>query len=102
MSTVPQKSGRFETLATALPRASNVMLILHEECSARIAVPAERLFDQLDDPTRLTAHMSTRSWRMGWGRMDTLLDDLGGRAVGSHIIVRGRAFAAPVGGACTR
>ena len=92
MSTVPQKTGPFETPATALPHISNATLTLHEESNARIAVPAERLFDQLDDPTRLTAHMSTRSWRMGWGKMDTALDDRGGRAVGSHIIVRGRIF----------
>jgi hypothetical protein len=36
--------------------------------------------------------MSKRSWKMGWGKMETILDDQGGRAVGSHIVLRGRVF----------
>jgi len=64
----------------------------HEEYSAPINAPAERVFDRLDDQTRLTEHMSTRSWKMGWGKMDTMLDAQQGRAVGSHIVIRGRVF----------
>ena len=53
---------------------------------------AERIFDLLDDQTRLTEHMSKRSWKLGWGRMETVLDAQRGRSVGSHIVLRGRVF----------
>jgi hypothetical protein len=68
----------------------------HEEHSATINASAELVFDQLDDQTRLSAHMSKRSWRMGWGRMETVLDAQQGRAVGSHIVIRGRVFGIPL------
>ena len=58
---------------------------LHAEECAVIKAPAIRLFDLLHDSTRLTAHMSKRSWRMGWSRLETALDEGRGRAVGSHI-----------------
>ena len=64
----------------------------HEEHSAPINASAERVFDQLDDHTRLSEHMAKRSWKMGWGRMDTVLDAQQGRSVGSRIVVRGRVF----------
>jgi hypothetical protein len=64
----------------------------HEEYSGRIDASAERVFNQLDDQTRLSEHMETRSWRMGWGKMDTVLDAQRGRAVGSYIVLRGRVF----------
>ena len=56
------------------------------------APPAE-VFARLDDHARLSAHMSRRSWKMGWGKMETLLDDQRGHAVGSHVVLRGRVFA---------
>ena len=68
------------------------MYARHEEHSAPINASAERVFDRLDDQTRLTEHMSRRSWKMGWGRMETLLDTQRGRSVGSHIVIRGRIF----------
>ncbi len=64
----------------------------HEEHSASINASAEQVFNHLDDQTNLAEHMSKRSWKMGWGRMETVLDSQGGRSVGSHIIIRGRAF----------
>ena len=64
----------------------------HAEHSAVIQAPAERVFDWLDDQTRLSQHMSKRSWKMGWGKMETALDERRGRAVGSHIVLRGRVF----------
>lgn len=64
----------------------------HEEYGARIAASAERVFDRLDDQTRLSKHMSKRSWQMGWSKMETVLDAGLGRSVGSHIIVQGRVF----------
>lgn len=68
----------------------------HEEHSATINASAERVFDQLDDQTRLSEHMSKRSWKMGWGRMETVLDAQHGRSVGSHIVLRGRVFGIPL------
>ena len=68
------------------------MYARHEEHSAPVNASAERVFDRLDDQTRLTEHMSTRSWKMGWGRMETVLDTERGRSVGSHIVIRGRVF----------
>ena len=64
----------------------------HQECTGVVEAEPARLFDRLDDQARLSAHMSKRSWRMGWGRMETILDEQGGRAVGSHIILRGRVL----------
>ena len=69
------------------------MLNLHEEACIQITGAADQLFALLDDPTRLTEHMSKRSWRMGWGRLETTLDDGRGRSVGSHIRVHGRVLA---------
>jgi hypothetical protein len=64
----------------------------HAEYSAIVQAPVERVFDWLDDQTRLSQHMSKRSWKMGWGKMDTQMDERRGRAVGSHIVLSGRVF----------
>ena len=64
----------------------------HEEHSEPINASAERVFNKLDDQTRLSAHMSKRSWKLGWGKMETVLDAQQGRSVGSHIVLRGRVF----------
>ena len=68
----------------------------HAEFSGTVRASPEQVFARLDDQTRLSAHMSKRSWKMGWGKMETLLDDQHGRAVGSHIILRGRVFGIPL------
>ena len=65
---------------------------MHAESRGRIRAHAERVFAHLDDHSRLSAHMSRRSWRMGWGRMDLRLDARAGRAVGSRIRLEGRVF----------
>ncbi len=62
----------------------------HAENGASIAASAEELFAFLDDQTRLTSHMSRRTWRMGWGRLETVLDAAKGRGVGSRIRIGGR------------
>jgi uncharacterized membrane protein len=65
------------------------MYTRHEEYSAWIDAPAERVFAALDDQTRFASHMSKRSWKMGWGKMETMLDGQHGQAIGSHIVLRG-------------
>jgi hypothetical protein len=57
-----------------------------------VAAPAEDVFELLDDHARLSSHMSRRSWKMGWGKMETVLDAGHGQAPGSRIILRGRVF----------
>ena len=64
----------------------------HAEYTAIVQAPVERIFGWLDDQTRLSQHMSKRSWKMGWGKMEVELDAGRGRAVGSHIVLRGRVF----------
>lgn len=64
----------------------------HEEYTDTVTAPPERVFDHLDDQARLSAHMSKRSWKMGWGKMDLRLDDKRGQAVGSRLVLDGRVF----------
>lgn len=62
----------------------------HDETSAEVSAAPERVFALIDDHERLSSHMSQSSWRMGGGRMTTLLDEGRGQRVGSHIRVSGR------------
>lgn len=64
----------------------------HAHAATIVAARPPAVFEFLDDPTRLTAHMEKRSWKMAWGRMGTTLDAGGGRAVGSRIVVEGRVL----------
>jgi uncharacterized membrane protein len=64
----------------------------HADHSVIVAGPVEQVFAWLDDQTRLARHMSKRSWKMGWGKMDVELDERRGRAVGSHIVLQGRVL----------
>lgn len=68
----------------------------HEEYEGNLKASPEQLFELLDDQTRLSAHMTKRSWKMGWGKTDILLDEKRGKAVGSHIVLRGRVFGIPI------
>ena len=40
----------------------------HEEFVGIVNATEADAFAHLDDQTRLSAHMSRRSWKMGWGR----------------------------------
>lgn len=62
------------------------------DSSGTVAARPEVLFEHLDDHTRLSAHMSKRSWKMGWGKMAVESDAAKGREVGSHIRLAGRVF----------
>jgi hypothetical protein len=64
----------------------------HAEYTKVIPATLEAVFNRLDDHARLSKHMSKRSWKMGWGKMDTVLDERRGRAAGSHIVLSGRVF----------
>ena len=64
----------------------------HDESSALVSASPERVFALIDDHERLSTHMSQSSWRMGGGRMNTVLDERRGQRVGSHIRVSGRVL----------
>jgi hypothetical protein len=64
----------------------------HEESTGVVPASPEQVFSWLDDQSHLTDHMSKRSWRMGWGKMETTFDPQLGQSAGSHILVRGRVF----------
>ena len=66
--------------------------VRHEEYVGVVGATAPEVFAHLDDHIRLAAHMTKRSWKMGWGKMDVRLDAQGGKAVGSHIVLDGRVF----------
>jgi hypothetical protein len=62
----------------------------HAECIVHVEAEPGRLFEHLDDPTRLGAHMSRGSPMMMGGSMSYELDAARGRAVGSVIRMTGR------------
>src|SRR5262245_56213532 len=64
----------------------------HYETTALVQAPIERVFAYVDDPTRLSSHMSKSSWMMGGSRMQIELDDDRGQRVGSRIRMNGRIF----------
>ena len=68
------------------------MYSLHEKRCVSIDATADRVFAALDDPTRMTSHMSKPSWRMGGGMMETVVDAEHGQRIGSHIVLQGRVF----------
>jgi hypothetical protein len=64
----------------------------HHESSASIPASADRVFAVVDDHSRLSSHMTKRSWKMGGGRMAVTLDQDRGQLVGSRIRLGGRIF----------
>ncbi len=62
------------------------------EAGGFVPAPLPEVFDRLDEPTRLAAHMERSSMMMGGGRMTYEFDGGKGRVVGSHIQMGGEAF----------
>ena len=69
---------------------------LHDEGTGLVAASPAALFDHLDDPHRLSAHMSRSSAMMLGSKMNIALDETGGRAVGSRIRLDGRVLGIPL------
>lgn len=67
-----------------------------ESAIVEVSTPPERLFERLDDQTRLAAHMEKPSMMMLGGRMTYTFDDAGGRAVGSVIHMGGSILGVPL------
>jgi len=68
------------------------MLTQHDERSALVQCPVDRVFAYVDDSTRLASHMRQSSWKMGGGRMAIELDEGWGQRVGSRIRLTGRVL----------
>ena len=68
------------------------VLPFSSERSAFVNAPISTVFEYVDDPARLAAHMSKSSWRMGGGSFAFQLDDGQGKQVGSHIRLSGKMF----------
>ena len=64
----------------------------HEEAHCAVPAPPALVFEHVDRPERLSAHMSRPSWRLAGTSMSIEPDAAGGRAVGSHIRLRGRVL----------
>ena len=73
-------------------RTGSRALPLHHETSVLLNAPPEEIFAHLDDPRRLAAHMTRRSWMMAGSRMTVDVDTAEGRAVGSIIRMSGRVL----------
>jgi len=64
----------------------------HYEASALVQALMDEVFTYVDDPTRLSSHMSKSSWMMGRGQMEIELDSGRGQNVGSRIRLAGKVF----------
>jgi hypothetical protein len=62
----------------------------HDESSGHVQPPPQQLFDHLDDPHRLSAHMENGSAAMAGASMTVDTDAQHGKAVGSIIRMQGR------------
>ena len=70
--------------------AGEAALARHEEAQCDVAATPAAVFDHIDQPERLSAHMSRKSWQLGGTSMSIDTDAAGGRAEDSHIRLRGR------------
>jgi hypothetical protein len=63
-----------------------------QETSVDIHAPVHEVFDFVDDHSRLSSHMSQRSWMMGGGTMSIEMDSGQARVVGSRLKLHGTVF----------
>ena len=68
------------------------MLPLRCQSTGFAQASMDQVFAHIDDHTRLSSHMGKPSWRTGWGRMETQIDEGRGQKVGSRIRLSGRVF----------
>ena len=62
----------------------------HDEAQCEVSAAPADVFEHIDRPERLSAHMARKTWRLGGASMSIETDSAGGRAVGSHIRLGGR------------
>ena len=75
---------------------SDRLLPLHDEYTALVKAPADRVFALLDDPKSLSAHMGESSMMMMGSRMSIDVDADGGHTIGSKIRMDGRMMGIPL------
>lgn len=75
---------------------SNQRFPYHDESTAVVRAPAERVFAHLDDPKSLSAHMRESSMMMMGSRMSIDVDAGGGQVVGSKIRMSGSVMGIPI------
>lgn len=73
-----------------------MMFPFHFESKVEVNASADAVFLVLDDPKRLSAHMSKSSWMMAGSRMVIELDAAEGRSVGSKIRLSGSVLSIPI------
>ncbi len=59
------------------------------ECITLVDAPCEAVFAFVDDQSKLSSHMSKRSWMMGGGAMTIATDSMQGKSVGSKMELAG-------------
>ena len=64
----------------------------HFTASVEVDAGINELFAYLDNPARLSTHMTRSSWMMGGGTMQISTDEGAGARVGSRIRLSGKAF----------
>jgi len=64
----------------------------HFENSLEIPTDPSTVFNFIDDHSQFSSHMTQSSWMMGGGKMEVTTDENHGRAVGSHIRLRGKVI----------
>jgi hypothetical protein len=74
-----------------------MMFPFHFESKVEVNASADAVFLFLDDPKRLSAHMSKSSWMMAGSRMLIELDAAEGRSVGSTIRLSGGMLSISIG-----
>ena len=80
---------------TVSPDAADA-LHLHAEATCEVRAAPSAIFEYIDQPQRLSAHMARRSWQLAGAAMVIETDAAGGRAVGSHIRLAGRMLGIPL------
>jgi hypothetical protein len=80
---------------TVSPDAADA-LRLHAEAACEVRAAPSAIFEYIDRPERLSAHMARRSWQLAGASMVIETDPAGGRAVGSHIRLAGRMLGIPL------
>lgn len=65
---------------------------LHAETTCELSAPGPTVFDHVDQPQRLSAHMAQRSWQLAGSTMAIEADNGKGRRVGSHVRLAGRVL----------
>ena len=68
----------------------------HADAQCKVRAPPSSVFEYIDRPERLSAHMARRSWQLAGAAMSIETDADGGRAVGSHIRLAGRLLGIPL------